>query len=89
MVGVGMIQFSLEEIIKWQSKTEQIKIQEIISGKNNFIDEGEGESVVLGITPEEGWLLALRRARANAIEKADVLPFVEVSPNSFLDIIRV
>ena len=45
MVGVGMIQFSLEEIIKMQSKTEQIIIQEIISGKQNLIDEGEGESV--------------------------------------------
>ena len=44
-VGVGMVQFSLEETIEWQSKTEQIKIREIISGKQNLIDEGEGESV--------------------------------------------
>ena len=44
-VGVGMVQFSLEELITWQSKTEQIKIREIISGKKNLIDEGEGESV--------------------------------------------
>ena len=39
-VGVGMIQFSLEETIEWQSKTEQIIIREIISGNKNLIDEG-------------------------------------------------
>lgn len=31
---------------------------------------GKGEAVVVGITPEEGMLIALQRARADAIEKA-------------------
>lgn len=31
---------------------------------------GKGEAAVVGITPEEGRLIALQRARANAIEKA-------------------
>ncbi len=44
-VGVGMSHYSLEQCIKSVSKTEQIKIKEIISGKKNLIDEGEGDSV--------------------------------------------
>ncbi len=44
-VGVGMFHYSLEQCIKSISKTEQIKIREIILGKKNIIDEGEGESV--------------------------------------------
>ena len=44
-VGVGMFHYSLEQCIKSVSKTEQTKIQENISGKQNLINEGEGESV--------------------------------------------
>ena len=31
---------------------------------------GYGETAIVGITPEQGWRLAIMRARANAIEKA-------------------
>ncbi|RKX57092.1 MAG: hypothetical protein DRP29_08825 [Thermodesulfobacteriota bacterium] len=32
--------------------------------------KGEAEVRIAGITPEEGWIIAKRRARANAVEKA-------------------
>lgn len=32
--------------------------------------QGMGEAAIVGITPEEGWNLAIRRARADAIEQA-------------------
>lgn len=32
--------------------------------------QGMGEAAIVGITPEEGWNLAIRRARADAIERA-------------------
>ena len=44
-VGVGMLHSSLEAEIESTSRKEQQTIKQIISGKQNLIDEGEGESV--------------------------------------------